>query len=526
MSTPMSTIKICSGVMLNNTYQHTIWFQDSQAQMRYFEGKVVKTFSSYSYLRKKWSIKVDATPEQAQSWTYLFFKNGVNGKYYFYFINSIEYVNDNTVELSLELDVMQTYLGEYNLAPSFVEREHSASDEIGEHTLDEGLELGELVVNKKTNMDMQEMVLLILSSGYPVGDGLGGQTYSVLNGVYSGLSVYAVEEANWGTFALDLLENTKFNESIVTMWMFPKKLLSVYGDWSVPEGGSIYKYVTGATEMTDNQFARPNTVDGYQPNNKKLLTYPFNMMYVSNNAGGAATYRYERFDNPGQCSLRVCGAVTPEGSTKIFPVAYNRQIINYEEGLMGASYPTCAWNQDVYKLWLAQNQNQNALALASSGLQIVAGVGMALGTGGVGSMAGLGVAYNGVNSVMNILAQKADMQLQPPQSKGNHSSSVNVVSEHQTFTVMNKSVSAYNAQIIDDFFDVYGYKCNLVKIPNTHVREKYTYTKTLGCNVYGNLCMGDIEKIKTIFDNGITFWVNGDLIGQYGGSNACLGGDS
>lgn len=524
MSTPMSIINICSGVMLNNTYQHTIWFEDSLAQMRYFEGKVVKTFSSYSYLRKKWSIKVDATPEQAQSWTYLFFRNSNNGKVYFYFINSIDYINEHTVELSLELDVMQTYAFDYTLARSFVEREHSASDEVGEHTLDEGLELGELVTNSKINMDMQEMVLLILSGGYPVGSGVGGQTYSTLNGVYSGLSVYAIQKEHWNKFALDLLENAKFNESIVTMWMYPKKLLTPYGEsgWGVPEGGVIYKFITSATVMTDNRFSRPDTVDGYHPTNKKLLTYPFNMMYVSNNAGGVATYRYERFDNPEQCSLRVCGAVTPEGATKLFPVAYNRQTINYEEGLMGGSYPTCAWNQDVYKLWLAQNQNQQALALGSAGAQILAGVGMAVMSGGMGAMAGAGVAYNGFNSVMNILAQKADMQLQPPQSKGNYSSSVNVVSEHQTFTVMNKSVSAYNAKVIDQFFTLYGYKCNLVKIPNTHVRDQFTYTKTVGCNVYGNLCMEDIEKIKSIFDQGITFWVNGDYIGNYALSNNCL----
>lgn len=523
MSTPMSTIKICSGVMLNNTYQHTIWFEDSLAQMQYFEGKVVKTFSSYSYLRKKWSIKVDATPEQAQSWTYLFFRNSNNGKVYFYFINSIEYINENTVELSLELDVMQTYAFDYTLARSFVEREHSASDEVGEHTLDEGLELGELVTTSKINMDMQEMVLLFLGSGYPIGEsgGLAGQTHSVLNGVYSGLSVYAVRKEDWSSFALDLATNATFNDSIVTMWMYPKKLITIYGEWE-REVDSIYYEVTGASVMTDTQFKRLGTVDGYIPTNKKLLTYPFNMMYVSNNAGGVATYRYERFDNPEQCSLRVCGAVTPEGATKLFPVAYNRQTINYEEGLMGASYPTCAWNQDVYKLWLAQNQNQHALALGSAGAQILAGVGMAVMTGGMGAMAGAGVAYNGFNSVMSILAQKADMQLQPPQSKGNYSSSVNVVSEHQTFTVMNKCVSAYNARVIDQFFTLYGYKCNLVKIPNTHVRDQFTYTKTVGCNVYGNLCMEDIEKIKSIFDQGITFWVNGDFIGNYALSNNCL----
>lgn len=520
MSTPSSTIKVCSGVRLTNDYLHTIWFDNLADQVNYFAGKVVRTFPAYTYIRKSWSLKVNATMEQARTWSYLYFQNGT-GKTYYYFINNIEYINDNTVELFIEMDVMQSYMFDYNLHKCFVEREHTTTDEVGEHTLDEGLELGELVVNKKTNMDMQEMVLLILASGYPVGDTGSDIAYvlnTVLNGVYSGLGVYAVESSKWGLLAVDLMDNAKFNGAVVTMWMYPKKLISIADEWN----DNTYHKVTGATVMTDNQFARPDTVDGYHPNNMKLLTYPFNMMYVSNNAGGAATYRYERFNDPTQCSLRVCGAITPEGSTKVFPVGYNRQTINYEEGLMGASYPTCAWNQDMYKLWLAQNQHQNALALATGGVQLVAGLAMAGGTGGLGTVAGAGVVYNGLSSVLSVLAQKADMEIQPPQSKGNYSSSVNVVSEHQTFTVMNKSVSAYNAKVIDDFFSLYGYKCNLVKTPNRHVREKYTYTKTIGCHVSGNLCTEDLRQIESIYDNGVTFWVNGDNIGNYGGSNACL----
>ena len=113
MSNPQSIINICSGVRLNPSYEHTIYFDTATAQYNYFAGKVVKSFPAYSYLRKSWNIKVASTMEEAKTWTYLFFQNG-SGKLYFYFITNIEYVNDNTVELSLEIDVMQTYMFDYD----------------------------------------------------------------------------------------------------------------------------------------------------------------------------------------------------------------------------------------------------------------------------------------------------------------------------------------------------------------------------------------------------------------------------
>ena len=132
MSTPQSTIYICSGVRLDNRYEHSIYFTSSTAQQEFFAGKVVKTFSAYSYLRKSWPLQVQATMEEAKTWSYLYFYNGTGQKVYYYFITGVEYKNENTVELSLELDVIQTYMKEIRsgLLPCYVERQHTESDEI------------------------------------------------------------------------------------------------------------------------------------------------------------------------------------------------------------------------------------------------------------------------------------------------------------------------------------------------------------------------------------------------------------
>ena len=522
MSTPSSIIHVCSGVLLNNKYLHTIWFNDHAEQLRYFAGKVVKTFSAYTYIRKSWSIKVEATMEQARTWTYLYFQNG-NGKTYFYFINNIEYISDHTVELFIEMDVMQTYLHEYTLHRCFVEREHSATDEIGDNLLDEGLELGELVMNAKNNVAMQDLCIMFLCSFNPFSTTKDNPVQSFSHnyeGVFCGLGVYTVALSEYATLG-SLLSNWDawgISDGVVSMWMYPKSLVTLKGgEWN---DGKI-KEVSGATSI--NVFAeRPEVLDDYVPRNKKLLTYPFNFLYVSNNAGGSAVYQYEKFSNPSQCGFRVSGSLTPEGSVKLYPINYKGIVVCYEEGIMGGSYPTCAWNQDVYKLWLAQNQNQNAFAVGSSLLTIAGGVASAVATGGAGLLVGGGVVVHGATQITSLLAQKRDKEIQPPQAKGNYSSNINIVNEHQTFSFMTKSVDSYHAAIIDEYFDMYGYKTNRVKIPNRNVRTGWTYTKTIDCHVSGSLCTDDLLKIQSIYDNGVTFWKNGDNIGNYGGSNACL----
>lgn len=89
------------------------------------------------------------------------------------------------------------------------------------------------------------------------------------------------------------------------------------------------------------------------------------------------------------------------------------------------------------------------------------------------------------------------------------------------------SIRARDAEAIDDFFTVYGYTCDKVKVPNTHVRTRFTYTKTQGCRIKPKVGGGGVAgyymaKICSIFDSGITFWQKTATVGDYSGTNAIL----
>lgn len=229
-------------------------------------------------------------------------------------------------------------------------------------------------------------------------------------------------------------------------------------------------------------------------------------------------YQYERFYND-VCEFRVTGALSPDASIRLDPEYYNGSPINYDEGIVLEGFPSCAWDVDAYKIWLASNQNQNKLAVGMAGLSIVGGV-AAMATGGMlGLGAGGSMAVTGATQIASLLAQKADMAVQPPQSRGAHSASVNVANGYHTFTAVFKSVSKETARIIDDYFSMYGYRINVVQTPVINARNHYTYIKTIDCQIQGQLCNEDIVKIESIFDKGITFWKRGDEVAEYGLAN-------
>ena len=46
-------------------------------------------------------------------------------------------------------------------------------------------------------------------------------------------------------------------------------------------------------------------------------------------------------------------------------------------------------------------------------------------------------------------------------------------------------------------------------------RKHWSYLKTVGCNIKGNINNTDLLTIKTIYDNGITTWRNLEEVGDY-----------
>lgn len=120
-----STLYLLSNVPLRNDYQHTIDFDNLQAQQTFFDSlisNVEVSNENYSYIRETEIINIYKNKDDLINCNYLFYNNG--GKRYYAFITSKEYVSDECTAITFEIDVMQTFMFDYTIGETFIEREH------------------------------------------------------------------------------------------------------------------------------------------------------------------------------------------------------------------------------------------------------------------------------------------------------------------------------------------------------------------------------------------------------------------
>lgn len=106
-----------------------------------------------------------------------------------------------------------------------------------------------------------------------------------------------------------------------------------------------------------------------------------------------------------------------------------------------------------------------------------------------------------------LVAKKQDAEHQPSNMRGQIMAySFNTAQGEIGFAVLEKCIRREYAQMIDDYFEKYGYAIRRLETPNVTARPHWTYVKTTGCNIVGNLSAQDIATIQGIYDNGITTW--------------------
>lgn len=128
------------------------------------------------------------------------------------------------------------------------------------------------------------------------------------------------------------------------------------------------------------------------------------------------------------------------------------------------------------------------------------------------------------NATSMLVAKKQDIQNLPPTAKGNSAGDGLAFSHHPGYTMYQDCIYDEYAEIIDDYFSVYGYAQNSLYSPadlNQRInRPHFTYTKTVGCAIKGNLNSNDQIVIQSIYDNGIETWDTLENVGNYSISNA------
>jgi hypothetical protein len=74
-------------------------------------------------------------------------------------------------------------------------------------------------------------------------------------------------------------------------------------------------------------------------------------------------------------------------------------------------------------------------------------------------------------------------------------------------------------QKLEKIWNMRGYATNTIDYPNLRSKISWNYIQTVKCNIKGtNIDPNDLEKIKRVFDNGVTLWHNKN-VGDYSQNN-------
>ena len=380
--------------------------------------------------------------------------------------------------------------------------------------------------------------------------------YSYVNSVPQGLHIIAVplDREYLGNLwtLIGLYDANGQADALVSMFVLPREITT----WTqMTNTGSAQNIITFAPAdsnapklmqfwdsvaeqyKTEITFNGPSTINGYTPKNNKLKVWPYSFLTVSNNNGADVEFHYEDF-RLGTPKFKILGSLEQGGAISCIPTnSYISKASDssggndgWIEGVPGGKFPQVSWKSNYYLNWNAQNGKNIAIqtGLSAVGFAVGAGQGVdaAMHAHGVDTAVERGYfpweqkmnvnpggllanVVNFASSVANTQNAIRNAKATPDQARGNGATGTLSYSvAGGKYTVRNMCIKQEYAIAIDNYFSMFGYKTNRMKMPNITGRSNWNYVKTQGCNLIGDVPQGDLQQIKSMFNNGITIWHN------------------
>lgn len=521
---PLSTIRLCN-VPFDSSYKNVVYFDNETAQRTYFANKTVKTFTNYVTVREtlpdgtlQSAVKVEANIDALRysGVNYICYQNAQSSSKYFYaFITKMIYVNEDTTKLIFETDVYQTWLFEAEIKDSYVVREHPKTDNYGEHIVPESFNFTQFEYTRINKTNLEEWGYLVGTTEQRGTDGSRGK---MMSGIYQGLYFYFYKNGNNLNAFLDEIEEeggdcVQFIAVIPSFNLKNNSIGATDTDIENGEGWVSYSDSPATEDIPIDMSGLAFTFDGYQPVNRKLYSYPFSCIMVSNRNGEEAEYPIEGFSNRNNIVFRMYGDVSANPTVTLIPRNYMGVTSNYEAGISLGGFPQCSFNSDSYKLWLAKNQYGMNQSIIMGG----ASLGMALATGGATAAASALAGVYQITSTMNnnYMASKEPNRGHSGCAKNNLLTSMGM----NNFAFFFKHIKKNQAITIDNYFTMFGYQTNRLKMPNLSSRPCYNYVQTIDINIIGGIPNDDMSKLKAIYNSGVTLWKPSATIGDYSQDN-------
>lgn len=506
---PDTDIYLLANVECDKSYDNVKYFATKQAQHTYMSSKIVKSFTNQSYGRvNKGTFRLFCKADDVYQCNYLMFQNTAFGNKWFYaFINNIEYISNNTCEVRFTIDLFQTWFLDCTVGQCFVEREHVTDDSIGAHTLNEDVPTGEMItaVEERLSEYSKEYVygVEICISDTQL-NGIANQPTwfdkPVLSGVFQGSKIGTTENSNDLLTFLNNVISAGYQSTIIQVFTIPKSLAP----------SLIGVIIETLKKLPD----LPVKFGNYTPVNNRLYSSPFVDYVVYAPTGDKMVLHPELFNDPKNKSVifsanqgtnpqvicnpyRYKNTLTKdktEGFTLNYGIkgsflydAYQAEIASYGVGEVGGS---------ILK-WLPKVISGASYAAQSIAPLIGA---ESLNYSNVSSgFAGVG---NIVGTIGDYLKETHDTSKLSGASGGNVLWSQQIL---DTFVQVRQVREEY-ARIADNYFSMFGYKVCRLKVPNIATRPSWNFVKCSTVAITGAIPADAEELIMSVLKKGVTFW--------------------
>lgn len=521
-------------VKWGSDYKHTMLFENTASRDAFFKKELKLIKSNFIYANKNGYIDVDSKIQSISSYNYVFFKNDsdISSHWYCCFINDYEYIVPETTRLYIELDVIQTYIYSTSFQRCIIKRAHiSKSDDVVGQWLDnEPVGSSTPTAFKTLASDTFDWTpkWVIHSTSQPVGDGTGAITKFNYGGLSSDDGTYLTGEygvavgesdirelAKWWSKDLDKVFKVDWNK--VSQWFLykgadtgvtfnsaeffdhSKDVIGVFArpSWSV---SGIWQRPNIVAPYCDLALDKSTLACGYVPDNKKLLTSLCNVFQLHNQSGITVNLKPELCT---QDYLRIqvqANSMDTSGYKLLISRYKDLSICDIDAQYSGQTALVYDENQGL-------NKTINLLTSA-------VGIAGSIPLGAVNPAVAVSTASSSATTFFSALSNV-------PRSTGSNGNLLSIKPEFQKLKLIQISPSLEECKAIDDYLSMFGYAINQIYAPRSffNTRSNWNYIQTEGLNCIVPAPSIYAEKMKSIFNSGITLWHTYEDYGDYSKSN-------
>lgn len=366
-SWPADTVITLANVPWNNDYRDVVRFADRNALNSYIDG-LPSTVSrleidNVSHARLDKPVKIQIPFTRAMKYNYLRAynpsrPNGDGQQRYYYFVIGVREVNPGVTELTLQLDIWQSFIYDIEISSAYVERGHigiansKQMDLNGRRYLSvpEGLDTGaeymtiSAISRRFMDIDLPgsnesginilglSTVDLNLSGGDVENPVLVSAKGGNFGGLPSGASFYVWENVQHLRAFMDAYSDKPWVlQGIISLSVIP----------SIARYLPSYSYNRDADTRASNapstplrrkvHSLAPAWRDGYMANNvperyrrlNKLMTAPYLMIEITTFTGQPLTLRPESWNDSDGTIIERASLVPPSQRVTFFPFGYN-----------------------------------------------------------------------------------------------------------------------------------------------------------------------------------------------------------